>query len=48
MTVNWGIERIGFYGGRSFIDIADLANLRKLDPVRMANLLIRRKTVHFP
>jgi len=48
MTINWGIERIGFYGGRSFIDIADLATLRKLDPLRMANLLISRKTVHFP
>ena len=46
--MKWGIERIGFYGGRGFIDIADLAALRKLDPVRMANLLIRRKSVHFP
>ncbi|SMF97332.1 hydroxymethylglutaryl-CoA synthase [Methylomagnum ishizawai] len=46
--MNWGIERIGFYGGRAFIDIAELAVLRHLDPVRMANLLIRRKTVHFP
>jgi len=43
-----GIERIGFYGGQAFIEIAELAALRKLDPARMANLLIRRKSVHFP
>ncbi len=48
MTTKIGIERLGFYGGRAFIDIADLAGLRRLDPVRMANLLIRRKTMHFP
>ena len=43
-----GIERIGFYGGRAYIDINDLARLRNLDPARLNNLLIRRKTVHFP
>jgi len=48
MTTKMGIEKLGFYSGRAFIDIADLAGLRRLDPVRMANLLIRRKTVHFP
>ena len=43
-----GIEQIGFYGGRAFIDVMELAELRGLDPLRFANLLIRKKTVHFP
>lgn len=46
--IKLGIEKLGFYGGRAFIDIADLADLRRLDPLRMANLLIRRKTMNFP
>jgi polyketide biosynthesis 3-hydroxy-3-methylglutaryl-CoA synthase-like enzyme PksG len=43
-----GIERLGFYGGRAVVDIREIAQLRRLDLARFDNLLVRRKTVHFP
>lgn len=44
-----GVERIGVYGGRAFLDVKRLAAARGLDGVRFDNLLMRRKTVslHF-
>ncbi len=43
-----GIERIGVYPGRTFIDVRKLAAARGLDPLRIDNLLIARKTVALP
>lgn len=44
-----GIEDIGLYAGRAFLDIDRLAAARGLDPARMQNLLMKQKTValHF-
>ncbi len=43
-----GIERIGFYGGRAAVEVREIGRLRGLDLARFDNLLLRRKTVHFP
>jgi polyketide biosynthesis 3-hydroxy-3-methylglutaryl-CoA synthase-like enzyme PksG len=42
-----GIERMGLYCGSAFVDVAKLAQARGLDPVRFANLLMRRKSLSF-
>lgn len=42
-----GIERIGLYAGSAMIDVARLAEARGLDPMRFANLLMRRKSLSF-
>lgn len=42
-----GIERIGLYTGAAVIDVARLAEARGLDPLRFANLLMRRKSLSF-
>ena len=43
-----GIEAMGFYGGRAFLDVGDLAVARGLDPMRFENLLMRRKSLAMP
>ncbi len=48
MTDRVGIERIGVYGGRAFLDVGDLAVARGLDPRRFENLLMRRKSIALP
>jgi polyketide biosynthesis 3-hydroxy-3-methylglutaryl-CoA synthase-like enzyme PksG len=48
MTAAVGIEALGFYGGRAFLDVGDLAIARGLDPKRFENLLMRRKSLAMP
>jgi len=48
MTGPVGIEAMGFYGGRAFLDVGDLAEARGLDPKRFENLLMRRKSLALP
>lgn len=48
MTGPVGIEALGFYGGRAFLDVGDLAVARGLDPKRFENLLMRRKSLAMP
>jgi polyketide biosynthesis 3-hydroxy-3-methylglutaryl-CoA synthase-like enzyme PksG len=43
-----GIDRASFYGGRAFLDVYKLAEARRLNRARFDNLLIRRKSLHFP
>lgn len=43
-----GIERLGFYGGRAFVDVGELARARGLDQRRFENLLMRRKSLALP
>ena len=43
-----GIERLGFYGGRAYLDVAELARARGLDQRRFENLLMRRKSLAMP
>lgn len=40
-----GIQAVNVYGGRTFLDVAMMAQARGLDTLRFANLLMRRKTV---
>lgn len=48
MTDMVGIEALGFYGGRAFLQVGDLAVARSLDPKRFENLLMRRKSLAMP
>ena len=43
-----GIEDLGVYAGRAFIDVNELASARGLEVQRMQNLLMREKTVSLP
>ncbi len=43
-----GIERLGFYGGRAYLDVGELALARGLDQRRFENLLMRRKSLALP
>lgn len=43
-----GIERLGFYGGRAYLDVGELALARGLDQRRFQNLLMRRKSLALP
>lgn len=43
-----GIEAINAYGGMAFVDVAELARHRSLDPARFANLLMHEKAVALP
>ncbi|HEY2322104.1 MAG TPA: hydroxymethylglutaryl-CoA synthase [Thermoanaerobaculia bacterium] len=43
-----GIEALGVYAGRAFIDVNELAAARGLDVQRLQNLLMREKTVALP
>lgn len=43
-----GIEAINFYGGSAYLDVTELAQYRKLDNKRFANLLMKEKTVALP
>jgi len=43
-----GIEAIGLYGGRTFLDVRRLFEARQLDMRRFDNLMIRRKSVPLP
>jgi polyketide biosynthesis 3-hydroxy-3-methylglutaryl-CoA synthase-like enzyme PksG len=43
-----GIERLGFYGGRAYLDVGELARARGLDQRRFENLLMRRKSLAMP
>ena len=43
-----GIERMGFYGGRAYLDVGELALVRGLDQRRFENLLMRRKSLALP
>ncbi|AFX98610.1 ptzI [Candidatus Endolissoclinum faulkneri L2] len=43
-----GIKALGFYGGRAFLDVGELAIARGLTPKRFENLLMRRKSLAMP
>ncbi len=43
-----GIEAMNLYAGAAFLDVAKLAQHRKLDTSRFENLLMRQKTVSLP
>jgi polyketide biosynthesis 3-hydroxy-3-methylglutaryl-CoA synthase-like enzyme PksG len=47
--VRAGVEDIGLYAGRAFLDVGRLAAARGLDAARLPNLLMKQKTValHF-
>ncbi|GII80010.1 hydroxymethylglutaryl-CoA synthase [Sphaerisporangium rufum] len=43
-----GIEAVAAYCGSAYVDVADLFQARGLDPARMGNLGMRRKSVALP
>lgn len=43
-----GIEAMNVFGGSAVLDVADLAAHRGLDPARLANLMMKEKTVALP
>ena len=43
-----GIEAMNVFGGRAFVEIAELARDRGLDSSRFENLLMRQKSVALP
>lgn len=43
-----GIESMNVFGGAAFLDVIKLANYRKLDTTRFANLLMKQKAVALP
>lgn len=43
-----GIEAMNVFGGSAYIDVRELADHRKLDQRRVANLLMTKKTVPLP
>ncbi|WP_044562062.1 hydroxymethylglutaryl-CoA synthase family protein [Azospirillum sp. B4] len=43
-----GIERMGVYAGRAYLDVGELARARGLDQRRFENLLMRRRSLVLP
>lgn len=45
---NAGIESLNVFGGTAYLDVAELAEHRRLDTARFANLLMKEKAVALP
>jgi polyketide biosynthesis 3-hydroxy-3-methylglutaryl-CoA synthase-like enzyme PksG len=48
MVTSVGIESMNVFAGTAYLDVAELARHRQLDPQRFSNLLMKEKTVALP